>query len=161
MCHSNNAFYPTSDCRTKSFLYSAHNAMTGLLLFEELWHVATHSVLSLEARINSRMWRHIFTAHLLFQQHFAETEGNVSMLPISFFSIQENHTDTELIKFILLICPTGDDWMKENKKLKFTLVQALRFCTGSTAHRGSRDIAVLYRHWGSVQAVRPIGGVEV
>ena len=45
--------------------------------------------------------------------------------------------------------------------IKFTLVQALRLCTGSTAHRGSRCIAVLYRHWGSVQAVRSIGGVEV
>jgi len=32
----------------------------------------------------------------------------------------------------------------------------MRLCTGRTAHRGSRGIAVLYRHWGSVQAVRPI-----
>ena len=40
-------------------------------------------------------------------------------------------------------------------------VQALRFCTGRTANRGSRGIAVLYRHCGSVQAVRPIGGLEV
>ena len=28
------------------------------------------------------------------------------------------------------------------KKVKFTLVQALRLCTGRTAHRGSRGIAV-------------------
>jgi hypothetical protein len=34
-------------------------------------------------------------------------------------------------------------------------------CTGRTAHRGIRGIALLYRHWGSVQAVRPIGGLEV
>jgi hypothetical protein len=47
------------------------------------------------------------------------------------------------------------------KKVKRTLVQALRLCTGSTAHRGSRGIALLYRHCGSVKAVRPIGGVEV
>ena len=32
------------------------------------------------------------------------------------------------------------------KKVKCTLVQALRLCTGRTAHRGSRGIAVLYRH---------------
>jgi hypothetical protein len=32
---------------------------------------------------------------------------------------------------------------------------------GRTAHGGSRGTALLYRHWGSVQAVRPIGGVEV
>jgi hypothetical protein len=31
-------------------------------------------------------------------------------------------------------------------KVKCTLVQALRLCTGRTAHRGSRGIALLYRH---------------
>jgi len=31
-------------------------------------------------------------------------------------------------------------------KVKCTLVQALRLCTGLTTHRGSRGIAVLYRH---------------
>ena len=45
----------------------------------------------------------------------------------------------------------------EFSKLKCTLVQALRLCTGRTANRGSRGIALLYRHCGSVQAVRPIG----
>jgi hypothetical protein len=47
------------------------------------------------------------------------------------------------------------------QKVKCTLVQALRLCTGRTVHSGSRGIALLYKHWGSVQAVRPIGGVEV
>jgi hypothetical protein len=49
---------------------------------------------------------------------------------------------------------------KKKVKVKYTFVQALRLCTGRTAHRGSRGIALLYRHWGSVQAVRPIGGVH-
>jgi len=31
-------------------------------------------------------------------------------------------------------------------KVKCTLVQALRLCTGCTAHRGSSGIAPLYRH---------------
>ena len=31
----------------------------------------------------------------------------------------------------------------EKVKVKCTLVQALRFCTGHTAHRGSRGIALL------------------
>ena len=31
-------------------------------------------------------------------------------------------------------------------KVKCTVGQALRLCTGRTAHRGSRGIAVLYRH---------------
>ena len=30
------------------------------------------------------------------------------------------------------------------KKIKCTLVQALRLCTGRTAHRGSRGIALLF-----------------
>jgi hypothetical protein len=33
---------------------------------------------------------------------------------------------------------------KEEVKVKVTLVQAQRLCTGRTAHRGSRGIAVLY-----------------
>jgi hypothetical protein len=35
---------------------------------------------------------------------------------------------------------------EKGKKVKCTLVQALRLCTGRTAHRGSRGIALLYRH---------------
>jgi len=49
--------------------------------------------------------------------------------------------------------------MVKVKSIKCTLVQALRLCRGRTVHRGSRGIAVLYRHCGSVQAVRSIGGV--
>jgi hypothetical protein len=33
-----------------------------------------------------------------------------------------------------------------SEKVKVTRVQALRLCTGRTAHRGSRGIALLYRH---------------
>jgi len=32
------------------------------------------------------------------------------------------------------------------RKVRCTLVQALRLCTDRTVHRGSRGIAVLYRH---------------
>jgi len=38
----------------------------------------------------------------------------------------------------------GDDECKVNAKC--TLVQAMRLCAGRTARRGSRGIAVLYRH---------------
>ena len=34
-------------------------------------------------------------------------------------------------------------------KVKCTLVQALRLCTGRTAHRGSRDIALLFHDHGT------------
>ena len=41
---------------------------------------------------------------------------------------------------IILKCP-----LKEQvKQVKCTLVQALRLCTGCTAHRGSRGIALLF-----------------
>ena len=36
--------------------------------------------------------------------------------------------------------------LKVKVKVKGTLVEALRLCTGCTVHRGSRGIAVLYRH---------------
>jgi hypothetical protein len=35
------------------------------------------------------------------------------------------------------------------KKVKCTLVQALRLCTGRTAHRGSRNIVLLFRAHGT------------
>jgi hypothetical protein len=42
----------------------------------------------------------------------------------------------------LLILNLGVMWVK--KKVKYTLVQALRLCTGCMAHRGSRGVAVLH-----------------
>ena len=38
---------------------------------------------------------------------------------------------------------------KTKKKVKVTLVQALRLCTGRTAHRGSRGIAILFHDHGT------------
>ena len=32
--------------------------------------------------------------------------------------------------------------LRRRKKVKYTLVQALRLCTGRTAHRGSRGVAL-------------------
>jgi hypothetical protein len=39
---------------------------------------------------------------------------------------------------------------KKVNKVKCTLVQALRLCTGRTAHRGSRGIALLFHDHGTV-----------
>ena len=39
-------------------------------------------------------------------------------------------------------------------KVKCTLVQALRLCTGRTAHRGSRRIALLFHDYGTRSGVR-------
>ena len=52
--------------------------------------------------------------------------------------------------------------VKESKKVKCTLVQALRLCTGRTAHRGSRGIVLLFfdhgtrRGWGVSVTPRPL-----
>ena len=46
------------------------------------------------------------------------------------------------------------DMRKVKVKVKVTLVQALRLCTGRTAHSGSRGIALLFhdqRHWKGVR----------
>jgi len=45
---------------------------------------------------------------------------------------------------ISLVEKYGIEWVKV--KIKCNLVHALRLCTGRTAHRGSRGIAILYRH---------------
>ena len=41
-------------------------------------------------------------------------------------------------------------------KVKCTLVQALRLCTGRTAHRGSRYIALLFHDHGTRVAPQPV-----
>jgi hypothetical protein len=45
----------------------------------------------------------------------------------------------------------------QSKKVKCTLVQALRLCTGRTAHRGSKGIALHFHDHGT----RRGGGVSV
>ena len=49
--------------------------------------------------------------------------------------------------------------LQNGKRVKCNLVQALRLCTGSTAHRGSRGIALLFLDHGTrrgeVSASRP------
>ena len=43
------------------------------------------------------------------------------------------------------------DSAKVKKKVKVTLVQALRLCTGRTAYRGSRGIALLFHDHGTIR----------
>jgi hypothetical protein len=72
--------------------------------------------------------------------------------------------------FLCILCSIQNNYLKATVCvperyvkviLKCTLVQALRLCIGRRYHRWSWDIAVLYRHWGTVQTAVPIGGVEV
>jgi hypothetical protein len=50
------------------------------------------------------------------------------------------------VKSILLLPLYG---MYKKVKVKCTLAQALRLCTGRTAHRGSRSIALLFLDHGT------------
>ena len=55
------------------------------------------------------------------------------------------------------ILVTRQTFLLSKVKVKCTLVQALRLCTGRTAHRGSRGIALLFhdqRHWKGVRGQR-------
>jgi len=47
---------------------------------------------------------------------------------------------------LLLIIYLSKQYVYRGKKVKCTLVQTLRLCTGRTAYRGNRGTAVLYRH---------------
>ena len=56
------------------------------------------------------------------------------------------------VRLVLTVC-----YMYKKVKVKVTLVQALRLCTGHTAHRGSRGIALLFydqRHYKGVRGQR-------
>jgi hypothetical protein len=50
---------------------------------------------------------------------------------------------------ILEKCSGKDLLVLKNVKVKVTLVQALRLCTGRTAHRGSRGIALPFLDHGT------------
>ena len=59
-----------------------------------------------------------------------------------------HHTKCTLARFVVLNIIT--DFKKKVKvKVKCTLVQALRLCTGRTAHRGSRGVALLLHDHGT------------
>jgi len=84
-----------------------------------------------------------------FDLWFTENPYSKTLCIFSYHSVTLYHTGYFLLAWI---------W----KKVKCTLVQALRFCTGRTAHRGSRDIALLFldhgtrRGWGVSVTPRPL-----
>ena len=49
----------------------------------------------------------------------------------------------------VLKCSGAVDFAPQMVKVKVTLVQALRLCTGRTAHRGSRGIALPFHDHGT------------
>ena len=53
-------------------------------------------------------------------------------------------TFTQVNSAVYRHCTTMAMQLIKGIKVKVTLVQALRLCTGRTAHRGSRDIALLF-----------------
>jgi len=65
-------------------------------------------------------------------------------LPFEFSDHIFTHFPFQAIRHIHLISPDFIGLINKGKvKVKCTLVHALRLCTGCTAHRGSRGVALL------------------
>jgi hypothetical protein len=65
--------------------------------------------------------------------------------PAPIFENLSLHPNGAVSEFILSLKPEAGII----KKVKCTLVQALRLCTGRTAHRGSRGIALIFLDHGT------------
>ena len=83
-------------------------------------------------------------------------DPDISSFPTDFRSIQILTTavfrsvrSISQATFILHSGVTQLQFSKKKKSVKCTLVQALRLCTGRTAHRGSRGIALLFHDHGT------------
>ena len=92
-------------------------------------------------------------------QFFSSEFNKIIFLPLHIFMnyLQFTFSLQNLVKLILSLSkmPAGcRDYNFGKKKLKVTLVQALRLCTGRTAHRGSRGIAVLFHDHGTRRGLR-------
>ena len=87
----------------------------------------------------------------------------MSAVQINYHEVNVGHTESPLSVCILFVYSTlNDDGCSGQPKhvvkvkVKGTFVEALRLCTGRTAHRGSRRIALPFhdhgtrRGWGSV-----------
>jgi len=79
----------------------------------------------------------------------------IGLQEMTFSNLQPRWQQYETLK----LCPTN---YTHTEPVKSTLVQALRLCTGRTAHRGSRGIALLFhdhgtrRGWGVSITPRPL-----
>jgi hypothetical protein len=64
-------------------------------------------------------------------------------------SFDRNHLMGNAIRVISNATQTGKSKRNSQIQIKCTFVQALRFCTGRTAHRGSRDIPLRFLDCGT------------
>jgi len=84
----------------------------------------------------------IFHSNLINTTHWKNKFHFTAALFIAVFLV---HTHTDSLCHVWNIIFHGP----YGKRVKCTLVQALRLCTGHTAHRGSRGIALLFHNHGS------------
>jgi len=62
--------------------------------------------------------------------------------------VNPNKWSSTVLCFLALRLWSAETELKKSK-VKVTLVNALRLCTGRTAHRGSRGIAILFDDYGT------------
>ena len=90
----------------------------------------------------------IFNAHhsknVLVTSHQA-TSPNV----LPYLDVQRHSCQKLRYRVTAIVCISGQVKLKVKVKVKCTLVQALRLCTGHTAHRGSRGIALPFLDHGN------------
>ena len=98
------------------------------------------------------MWSYISTLHIFKSLWVTKHRG------FRFTSISWHISSFEILQQIFWMrsqqslashVNSPDHISLSSKKLKFTLVQALRLCTGRTAHTGSRGIALLFLDHGT------------
>jgi hypothetical protein len=89
----------------------------------------------------------LVASHLLFSQLwvFSLVYWDV----IRYCQVENYYISEGWVAFICSITLEAFDSTKVKVKVKCTLVQALRFCTGQTAHRGSRGIALPFLDHGT------------
>jgi hypothetical protein len=93
-----------------------------------LKHLGRKATPDFHLGLKLRMWRVMPPLKHVYLQRCAKTQAELEL----------NGHD--------LIRATHDDEYTLRIKQMCTLLQAPRLCTGRTAHRGSRGIALLYRH---------------
>jgi len=98
-----------------------------------------------------------------YKEHFYELINCCNKgIHNSFITITHTHTHTHTHTYIYIYIYTRNKTLKCKGKVTCTLVQALRLCTGPTARRESRGIALLFRDhgtrrgWGVSVTSRPL-----
>jgi len=105
----------------------------------------------LQCSHNSSQFENVIISYCLVAQHFLFSQlwmfSLFSWDVIRYCQVEKHYISEGWAAFI---CSNNlEDFDRRKVKVKCTLVQAVRFCTGHTAHRGSRGIALPFLDHGT------------